>query len=211
MVDATTVSFGSELPLVRFRAPTNDSVFHEYPWACLVEDCFSYLRTLGRRILLDEDQIDPTVFCPEIFAPVCGCDGVQATYLGGVTSWEDGPCVVVEYGGCTYPQACNYDPGAAFEDGSCTFPPEACAWPDTWAAGCTYADAENYDENAVVDNGSCTWGPCSVCVGDLDGDNVVAVTDVLLLLSAFGTSCPNPRNPFLKICVLCMKFTKPHP
>ena len=85
--------------------------------------------------------------------------------------------------------ACNYDPGAAFEDGSCTFPPEACAWPDTWAAGCTYADAENYDENAVVDDGSCTWGPCSVCVGDLDGDNVVAVTDVLLLLSAFGTLC----------------------
>ena len=25
--------------------------------------------------------------------------------------------------------------------------------------------------------------------GDLDGDNVVAVTDVLLLLSAFGTLC----------------------
>ncbi|MGB1075405.1 MAG: hypothetical protein ACPGYK_04390, partial [Flavobacteriales bacterium] len=59
-----------------------------------------------------------------------------------------------------------------------------------WAAGCTYADAENYDENAVVDDGSCTWGPCEVCVGDLDGDNVVVVTDVLLLLSVFGTSCP---------------------
>lgn len=45
------------------------------------------------------------------------------------------------------------------------------------------------DSMALVDDGSCTWGLCSVCVGDLDGDNVVAVTDVLLLLCAFGTSC----------------------
>ena len=89
----------------------------------------------------------------------------EATNTGGVTSWEDGPCIVIEYGGCTYPQACNYDPGAGFEDGSCTFPPESCSWPDSWAAGCTYADATNYDVSAVVDDGSCSWAPCSTCTG----------------------------------------------
>ena len=49
---------------------------------------------------VDESLIDPSVFCPEIYEPVCGCDGVTygnscwATYSAGLTSWEDGPCSV---------------------------------------------------------------------------------------------------------------------
>ncbi|MGB0137187.1 MAG: Kazal-type serine protease inhibitor family protein [Flavobacteriales bacterium] len=198
---------------------TNDSTFHNgstYPWACLVEDYLTWeintypngteygTWTLGGGIgvdvsgpatCVDPDLIDPAAGCLQIYEPVCGCDGVtynntcEATTIGGVTSWEDGPCIVIEYGGCTYPLACNYDPGASFEDGSCTFPPASCAWPSGWALGCTYADAVNYNTDALIDDGSCLWTSCSTCAGDMDGDGVVSTVDMLDLLGLYGTNC----------------------
>ena len=47
---------------------------------------------------IDEELIDPNMVCFEIWAPVCGCNGVTysnscyATYYGGVTSFEEGEC-----------------------------------------------------------------------------------------------------------------------
>ncbi len=47
---------------------------------------------------IDESQIDETMGCAEIWAPVCGCNGVtysnecEALYYGGVTSWTEGEC-----------------------------------------------------------------------------------------------------------------------
>ena len=158
-----------------------------------LEDCaFACATPCVQPALIELGQM---IDCTEEYAPVCGCDMVtysnacHATYIGGVTSWEEGPCIVVEYGGCTYALACNYDPGAAFDDGSCTFPPEDCYWPATWATGCTYVDAVNYDENALVDDGSCFQDPCPLCFGDVNGDGYVGVADVLGVLSAFGTGC----------------------
>ena len=53
------------------------------------------------------------------------------------------PCT--ESCGCTDATACNYDPSAANDDGSCDF---SCY-------GCTNSEACNYDATATIDDGSC--------------------------------------------------------
>lgn len=47
--------------------------------------------------------------------------------------------------GCNDPGACNFDPSATCNDGSCTY--------DCY--GCTDPDAINYDADAILDDGSC--------------------------------------------------------
>jgi len=63
--------------------------------------------------------------------------------------------------------------------------------------GCTYPFAINYTELANADDGSCTFDPngCSNCPADLDGDFQIGTTDLLLMLSNFGQSCPEPETP----------------
>jgi len=87
--------------------------------------------------------------------------------------------------GCTYPNACNHNPDATNDDGSCDF--VSCI-----AVGCTYADALNFDATAQADDGTCEFPVCQGggCLTDLDGDSVTAVTDLLILLGAFGDICP---------------------
>jgi hypothetical protein len=55
--------------------------------------------------------------------------------------------------------------------------------------GCMYANADNYNALAVDDDGSCVFPNTSTCLGDLDGDNAAGTSDLLALLSAFGTVC----------------------
>jgi hypothetical protein len=83
--------------------------------------------------------------------------------------------------GCTYPTALNYLAFASDDDGSCLF------------AGCTDEDAWNFNSLATIDDGSCC-DDCdantdSNCAADNDGDGVVTVSDLLILLGEFGTTC----------------------
>jgi hypothetical protein len=94
---------------------------------------------------------------------------------------EDGICDEQEVAGCTDPLALNFGDWATDDDGSCAY---------ALVPGCTYPDALNYNNGADYDDGSCAFaaGP-NPCPADLDQDGTVAVSDLLLVLSAYGNEC----------------------
>ena len=85
--------------------------------------------------------------------------------------------------GCTNSGACNFDPTATSEDGSCEF--DSCA-------GCTDATACNFDETALIDNGTCCFDNCVTT--DLipvagSGSFQVFTIDGTLVASVSPTAC----------------------
>lgn len=127
---------------------------------------------------------DPAVLAcsaPFGYEFAAGQDCVASTVSGDayclVTGW-DGICDATYencYLGCTYSFACNYNPTAVVEDGSCG------------EAGCIDPEALNYTPSAVCDNGSCIYGSCP---GDFNTDGLVGTGDLLDFLGFFGTVCP---------------------
>ena len=114
------------------------------------------------------------------FESCYGCtDASACNYTSGATE-EDGSCEYITCLGCTNPQACNFDLTAFIDDGSCEY---------FTCAGCTDLTACNYDPASTIENGSCTYD-CSECPADLDGDGIVAVSDVLMFLSDYGCIIP---------------------
>ena len=111
--------------------------------------------------------------CLDVDPP--GCTDPAGCNYNPAATVEDGTCDYVTCYGCTDVAACNYDVAFSIDDGSCEF--ESCA-------GCTDLEACNYDPAATIEDGSCL-DECP-CPGDLDGDGIIAVTDILLFLSDYG-------------------------
>ena len=84
--------------------------------------------------------------------------------------------------GCTYSGSSNFNPVANVDDGGCLF------------EGCTDPEADNHHPLFNVDDGSCVYGGLGpgddVCPADLNGDDLVGVGDLLILLGEFGIVCP---------------------
>lgn len=83
--------------------------------------------------------------------------------------------------GCTYPLASNYVAYATMDDESCEYP------------GCTDENAANFNPFANVEDGSC-YGECnqdlgSDCPSDSNGDGLISVADLLILLGEYGAEC----------------------
>ena len=115
--------------------------------------------------------------CYYAVAEYADCDG----YCLADTD-QDGVCDELEVPGCTNVNAVNFDASATDDDGSCIVP---------LSPGCTYPSASNYEADADCDDGSCTFdgSGSNDCPNDIDGDGTVAVSDLLLLLSSYGSEC----------------------
>ena len=101
--------------------------------------------------------------------------------------------------GCTYAQACNYNPESNFDDGSCDycFCGEGTQWVDSLQA-CMVTEAalmQACGEGTYWDDLAQACLTIETCQEDLDGDGVVGVNDLLELLSSFGSECvPEPET-----------------
>ena len=110
-----------------------------------------------------------------------GCTDPSNPNYDPNAAFDDGSCFV---GGCTFPTACNYNPDADFQIvGSCDF---------TSCSGCTNPDACNYDADATLDNGLCELPAFAYdcdgnCLNDADGDGVCDELEV--------AGCTEPNSP----------------
>lgn len=84
--------------------------------------------------------------------------------------------------GCTDVEACNFNPAAELEDGSCDY---AC--PDPSCPGDLDGDGIHgaTDILSVLAEFGCTSG----CTRDVTGDGAVSANDILSLLALYGTFC----------------------
>lgn len=104
------------------------------------------------------------------------------------------PQIFIE--GCTATEACNYNPEATIEDGSCALPGFPCddlneltandAYTDDCACvgvllGCTDANACNYNSEAILDDVSCTFPGSSCDDGDIFTINEILSADCVCL------------------------------
>lgn len=142
--------------------------------------------------------------------------GVGGTYLIELTATVSEcsdqtstlPIIVIvsESSGCTDTNACNFNPAALADDGSCHYPdvcgdccgsgiygcndPLACNWsPEATCGGesCIYSSPPNPATVSIDDilDLLAEWGNIGSCGFDLDQDGVVTAYDLIALLSMF--------------------------
>ena len=139
-----------------------------------------------------------------IYAEACeDCDGACLEDVN-----ENAICDCFETFGCTDSSACNFNPEADAEDGSCTFAEFGfdcagdCLDEDGDGVclldelhGCTDSLAINYYPFITEEDGSCVYPEdfatdCGDCPMDVNDDGNVTVVDVLQVLASYGLACP---------------------
>ena len=89
-----------------------------------------------------------------------GCTDATACNYDPEATTDDGTCEFGSCAGCTDPEACNYDANATTDDGSCAVNDDCgvCGGDSSSCTGCTDETACNYDMDATIDDGSCIFG-----------------------------------------------------
>ena len=124
----------------------------------------------------------------------------------------NGVCDCDEVFGCMDSLACNYVPASVWDSDTCVFPEDGydcsgncldedqdgiCLLDEIY--GCTDTLALNYHPFITEEDSSCVYAAdfttdCASCedpcVGDLNGDFTVSISDILILLTYFTYTCP---------------------
>ena len=90
--------------------------------------------------------------------------------------------------GCTDTTACNFDSEATSEDGSCIYPPSDSV--DCEFGGNYCGEGTSWDASLQACVGF------DDCPADLNGNGLVEVSDLLMVLADFGTECAPPVSEF---------------
>ena len=110
------------------------------------------------------NDTDGDGICNELEIPGC-MDPEADSYMLEATD-DDGSCI---YLGCTADQACNFDPTANFNDGTCDF--ESCVGCGD-AAACNYSPEVTLSNAALCDYAEEGYDCNGNCLADADGDGV---------------------------------------
>ena len=99
--------------------------------------------------------------------------------------------------GCTNSGACNYNPAATCDDGSCEY---------TSCLGCTNATACNYNAAATINDGSCCFQNCVTItmndnLGDTWGDGYYQIKDINNVVLFTGTMTDYASTQTRKHCL----------
>ena len=133
---------------------------------CLVDDCYvlqlnfdnlaveaSWEIIRDGQVILEGGPGEPGGTIEEFFFvgdPDClnaGCTTEGACNYDPTANFNDGSCEYISCQGCTDPTACNYDQTATISNGDC----------DYGCYGCTEAGAVNFDAEAIYDDGTCCY------------------------------------------------------
>jgi len=132
--------------------------------ACLDPGCYNFVFT-GADTWASQQSWAVTNGADVIFSGAPSGNGaVESTPFG----LGDAVC------GCTDDFACNYDPAADSDNGTCEY---------ATCAGCTDATACNYDPDATIEDGTCNYAvPVTIDMQDSDGDgwngNQLVISDL---------------------------------
>jgi len=127
---------------------------------CLADGCYSI--TVGGGVF--DEEVEWSLTLSDGTPIANGVDETASFTIGGTGC------------GCTDPGACNFDPAAGLDDGSCEF--ETCA-------GCTDPTACNFDPNATIPaNNLCCFSGCvTLQMNDSFGDGWNGATAVITSLA----------------------------
>ena len=129
---------------------------------------------------------DPTAVFDDDSCTLPGCTDQGACNYDPLAGCDDQSCLPYDTGaGCMDQNACNFNPDVLCADQSCVYPlfGNDCNLGAIACGGSTVWDAAN--QMCVCEDGSNNAN----CPSDLNGNGLVEVTDLLIVLGDFGLEC----------------------